>query len=196
MGEEQVQRFTVQSTRILGVIGLVIVAVFVLVGATGIDDSYEAPAYIVCGIVAMLLWVAVLRPSVAVEGDRLVLRNPLNTVRIPLAAIEQLVIRQWLVVSVGGRRYTNAGISRSRRQGMRDDRHTGDTGEELGALSYGGFAERRIQKLAEDARERLGVKPYSDEQEARAADVQRDWAWPEIAALCLLAVALVVTLLV
>lgn len=195
MGEERVERFTVWSTRIVGIIGLAVLAAFVVLGATGTDGGYHPAAYAICGLIGMLLWVAVLRPAVAVEGDRLVLRNPVSTVRIPLAAIEQVAVRQWLAVGVGEHRYTNAGISRTRRQGVRDDQRGGATGEEVTSLSYGGLVERRIHKLAEDARDRQGIKLYSEEQEALGADVRRDWAWPEIAGLAVLAVAVVVTLL-
>ena len=144
----------------------------------------------------MVIWVAILRPEVAIAGDRLVLRNPLNTVDIPLAAIEQIAVRRWLAVRVGDRTLTNAGISRSRRQGVRDDQRQDVTGIEIAALSYGAIVERRIQRQAQDARDRQGITMYSDEQLALAADVRRTWAWPEIAALAVLPVAVVVMMLV
>jgi hypothetical protein len=194
--EGQVERFTVWSNRVVGSIGLVVVAVFALLGLTGTGGDYHPVAYLVCALIALLVWVAVLRPTVAIDGDRLVLRNPLSTVRIPLAAIEQIAIRQWLAVRAGDRRYTNAGISRTRRQGVRDDQRGEVTAQELGQLSYGAIVERRINKLAEDARNRQGIKLYSDEQLALAADVRRDRAWPEIAALVVLTVAIVLALLV
>jgi hypothetical protein len=196
LGEQQDERFTVWSSRIVGVVGLMALAGFVLLGVTGVGGDFHPAAYAICGLIGVLVWVAVLRPAVAIEGDRLVLRNPLSTTRIPLAAIEQLAIRRWLAVLVGDRRYTNAGISRTRRQGMRDDQRGDVTGMEISALSYGAIVERRIQKRAEDARTSRGIKLYSDEQGALAADVRREWAWPEIAALGLLTVAVVVTLLV
>jgi len=196
LGEQQDERFTVWSSRIVGVLGLVALAGFALLGVTGVGGDFHPAAYAVCGLIGVLVWVAVLRPAVAIEGDRLVLRNPLSTTRIPLAAIEQVAIRRWLAVLVGDRRYTNAGISRTRRQGVRDDQRGDVTGMEISALSYGAIVERRIQKRAEDARTSRGIKLYSDEQGTLAADVRREWAWPEIAALALLAVAVVVTLLV
>jgi hypothetical protein len=196
LGEQQDERFTVWSSRIVGVVGLMALAGFVLLGVTGVGGDFHPAAYAICGLIGVLVWVAVLRPAVAIEGDRLVLRNPLSTTRIPLAAIEQIAIRRWLAVLVGDRRYTNAGISRTRRQGMRDDQRGDVTGMEISALSYGAIVERRIQKRAEDARTSRGIKLYSDEQGTLAADVRREWAWPEIAALALLTVAVVVTLLV
>ena len=195
MGDEQVERFTVWSSRIVGVIGLVAVAVIVLLGVTGAGGDYHPAAYAVCGLIGVVIWVAILRPEVAIAGDRLVLRNPLNKVGIPLAAIEQIAVRRWLAVRVGDRTLTNAGISRSRRQGVRDDERRDVTGIEIAALSYGAIVERRIQRQAQEARDRQGIKNYSEEQLALAADVRRTWAWPEIAALAVLSVAVVVTML-
>jgi hypothetical protein len=196
VGDEQVERFTVWSSRIVGVIGLVTVALIVLLGVTGAGGDYHPAVYAGCGLVGVAIWVAILRPEVAIAGDRLVLRNPLNTVGIPLAAIEQIAVRRWLAVRVGDRTLTNAGISRSRRQGVRDDQRQDVTGVEIAALSYGAIVERRIQRRAQDARDRQGIKIYSDEQLALAADVRRTWAWPEIAALAVLSVAVVVLMLV
>ncbi len=137
MGDEQVERFTVWSSRIVGVVGLVAVAMVVLLGVTGAGGDYHPAVYAGCGLIGVVIWVAILRPEVAIAGDRLVLRNPLNTVGIPLAAIEQIAVRRWLAVRVGDRTLTNAGISRSRRQGVRDDQRQDVTGIEIAALSYG-----------------------------------------------------------
>lgn len=196
MGDERVERFTVWSSRIVGVVGLVAVAAVVVLGVTGAGGDYHPAVYAACGLICVVVWVAIIRPAVAIEGDRLVLRNPFNTVGIPLAAIEQIAVRRWLVVRVGDRTLTNAGISRTRRQGVRDDQRQDVTGIEIAALSYGAIVERRIQRQAESARDRQGIKIYSDEQLALAADIRRTWAWPEIAALAVLSVAVVVTLLV
>jgi hypothetical protein len=188
------EQFTVWSSRVLGVLGLALVAAFLVLGVTGLGGDYDPAAYAIGGLVGALIWVTVLRPAVAIAGDRLVLRNAFSTVRIPLAAIEQIAVRRWLAVLVGDRRFTNAGISRTRRQGVRDDQHGDVTGMEISRLSYGAIVERRIQKRAEDARTTQGVALYSDEQEALAGDVRRDWAWPEIVVVAVLAVAVVVTL--
>lgn len=195
MGDEQVERFTVWSSKIVGVIGLVAVAVIVLLGVTGAGGDYHPAVYAVCGLIGVVIWVVIIRPEVAIAGDRLVLRNPLNKVGIPLAAIEQIAVRRWVAVRVGDRTLTNAGISRSRRQGARDDQRKDVTGIEIAALSYGAIVERRIQRQAEEARDRQGIKLHSDEQLALAADVRKTWAWPEIAALAVLSVAVVVTML-
>lgn len=195
MTEERVERFTVWGSRVLGGIGIVVVSLVVATGVPGIGDAHPPAVYAVCALVAVVLWVALIRPAVAVVGDRLVLRNPVNTVRVPLAAIEQVTVRQWLTVRAGDRRFTSSAIGRSSRQAMRDDRRGEVTGVEIAQLSYGAIVERRIDKLAEEARSLERVERYSDEQQALVDDVRPEWARTEIALLAACAVALVVTLL-
>jgi len=192
--EEQVERFTVWGSRIMGATGLTVVAVALVLGLVGGSAPYPAPVYPVLGLTGLLFWVMLVRPAVSVVDDRLVLRNPFTTVRLPLAAIEQVAVRQWLAVRVGDRRFTNAGVGRSYRQAMRDDRKGDVSGLEIVDLSYGAIVERRIGKRAEDARTREGIALYSDEQAALAADVRREPARIEIGLLVVLVLALAVTL--
>ena len=193
MAEERVERFTVWSSRILGGLGLALVIVVVALGIPGVGDTYPPVAYACCGLVAVALWVALIRPEVAVVGDQLVLKNPLSTERVPLAAIEQVVVRHWLTVSAGDRRFTSSAVGRSSRQSLRDDRKGDVTGLEIANLSYGAIVERKIDKLADDARMRHGVERYSDEQQTLVDDVRREWARVEIALLGISVLAVAVT---
>lgn len=196
MAAGQVERFPSWGSRIMGTIGLVVAAVVLLLGVVGSGAPYPPAAYPICGLVALALWAVLIRPGVAVEeGERLVLRNPLSTVRIPLAAIEHLVIRQWVAVRVADAKYSCAGVGRSHRQGLRDDQAGDVTGADIARLSYAGVVERRLLRLAEDARARQGIALHSEDQEALAADVRRDWARPEIATAAVLALAVLVALL-
>ena len=196
MAGQEVERFTVWGGRIIGGIGLAVIAVVLVFGVVGSTAPYHPAAYPICGLVALAIWVMLIRPAVSVAEGRLLLRNPVSTVSIPLASIEHLVVRQWLAVRAGTQRFNNAGIGRSYRQGLRDDRRGAVTGAEIATLSYGAVVEHRLQKLAEEARLREGVELYSDEQVALADDVRREWAWPEIGLLAVLVVALVVALVI
>ena len=193
MAEERVERFTVWSSRILGGLGLALVIVVVALGIPGVGDTYPPVTYAGCVLVGVALWVALIRPEVAVVGDRLVLKNSLSTERVPLAAIEQVVVRHWLTVSAGDRRFTSAAVGRSSRQSLRDDRKGDVKGLEIANLSYGAIVERKIDKLAEDARMRQGIERYSDEQQTLADDVRREWARVEIALLGVSSLAVAVT---
>jgi hypothetical protein len=193
VAEERVERFTVWGSRIIGGLGVALAIVVVVLGIPGIGDAYPPVAYASCGLVVVVLWVSLIRPTVAVVGERLLLRNPLSTVRVPLAAIEQVIVRQWLTVSAGDRRFTSSGIGRSSRQALRDDRRGDVSGVEIANLSYGAIVERRIDRLAGEARMQQGVERYSDEQQVLADAVRREWAWVEIVLLALFAVAVGVT---
>lgn len=193
MTQERDERFTTWGGRVLGGLGLALVALVVVLGIPGIGQAYPPVVYACCGLAAVGIWVVLIRPSVAIEGDRLVLRNPVSTSRVPLAAIEQVVVRQWLAVSAGARRFTCSGVSRSMWQARRDDQRGAVTGAEIGKLSYGAIVERRIDKRAEDARARQGVERYSDEQQVLAEEAVTERAWPEIGLLTGFGLAVVVT---
>jgi len=193
VAEEVVETFRATSGRVMGTLALVMVAGVVVValwpGGQGIA------AYVVWGalLAGVLTWAAMLRPSLWVTETRLVMRNMLSTISIPLAAIEDVVVRQVCAVRAGERRYVSPAVGRTMRE-VRPDRRQKD-GTKPDTMPYAVFVEDRIHRLAEQARERAGIARMSDEQLALAADVRRDWAWPEIAALAITLVGLVVAVL-
>lgn len=177
----EVERFPPTNGRVSGIVGLVVVGVVLV--ASILDAGAEVAPWLVCGCLfaVVVIWVVLLRPAVRVEGTDLVLRGEVDTRRVPLAAVERVVVGPVLAVSVDGRRYTNTAIGRSRRQSRKDDRE-----ETVQGMSVGAFVESRIAALAEDARLRR-VEPGA---------VRRAWAWPEITALVVTALATVVAILV
>ena len=121
------------------------------------------------------------------------MRNMLHTARIPLAAIDQVAVRQVLAVSAGEQRYVSPAIGKTWRQTLRSGRARS---EPTATQSYPVYVEERISQLAEDARAQRGVRRFSAEQAELAGDARRSWAWPEIGGLALAAVAFVLVLLV
>ena len=192
MAEEPVERFRPTSGRLLGVVGLVLVAALVLAGI--LDNDGRLPVTMIAGAVVFgaLVWSAMLRPGVWVTESDLVLRNMLDTIRIPLAAIESVAVRQVLAVGAGDSRYVSPAIGHTWRQTFKSSR---GAAPQTATESYPVFVEERITQLAEDARARLGVKRYSDEQVALASGVRREPAWPEIAVLAVAAVVFVGSIL-
>ncbi|SDC12191.1 hypothetical protein [Nocardioides lianchengensis] len=188
-----VERFRPTSGQVVGWIGLVLAAGAVLLGIVSGAPSVAAGAL----ALGVLDWAAMLKPRVLVEGRWLVLRNMFETVRVPLAAIEELAIRQVLAVRAGERRYVSPALGRSFRQVMRSNRQAPEpqpTG--ASAPSYPDFVEQRLRHLTEEARTLEGVGRYSDEQVALAAEVRREPAWLEIGLFAAAVVAFVVTLVV
>lgn len=190
---EPVERFQPTSGRILGGIALVGVLAIVVIGVVDRDHGFPAPVVAGALVFGVLVWAAMLRPRVWATREHLVMRNMLHTVSIPLAAIETVVVRQVLAVSAGDDRFVSPAVGKSWRQALRSNK---EAKRATATQSYPVFVEERISQLAEDARAQQGVRRFSDEQVALAADVRREWAWPEIAALAACVVALVVTLVV
>ena len=193
---KDVERFA-GGGRVTGVIGLVVAAGIVVIAIT---EPGEIPLPVVAGalVAAVLIWSTMLKPQVSVAGDRLVLRNMLETIRIPLAAIEEVAVRQVLVVRVADKRFVSPGVGRSVRQAIRSGgdsspRYTRPAlGPALGGatpsqiesgIAYADYVEHRIKDLVQLDRDRRRIRAYSDEAEALASEVSREPAFIEIVAL-------------
>lgn len=186
---ESVERFRPTNGRLTGVLGLLMVAgalALVVVEADAGTLLWFVPGAL---LAAAVIWAFLLRPAVSVEGEELVLRGPVSTTYVPLAAIEEVGMGQVLAVRAGGRRYVSGAVGRSRREAGRDDRV--EPGAAAG-LSYGGYVEERLRGLVADAMLLAHVKRHSPEQAALAEGVRRTWAWPEIGAIVALVLMLVV----
>jgi hypothetical protein len=191
VAEDMVEEFRPSSGRISGVIGLVICAGTVVLGLAEFDEGF--PPAIVWGALfaGVLFWAAMLRPRVRVSGSELRLRNMLDTVTLPLASIEQIVVRQVLSVRAGDRRYVSSAVGKTWRQAMKRDRERKPGAE----APYPVFVEERLSQLAENARSKQGIALMSDEQLELAKAIRREWAWPEIVLLGFTGVGFVVALL-
>ena len=205
----QVERFA-SVGRVTGAVGLVVVVAIV---AIAIVDPGSIPLVVVAGtvVVGLLLWASTLRPQVYVTDGDLVLRNMLETIRIPLASIDEVAVRQVLAVRVGERRFVSPAVGRSVRQVLKTARTSrpGDEtrpafGPTLGGASpaqmdpgipYADFVEHRLRDLIEFDRTNRAIRARSAEVDALAAQVRREPAWPEIVGLVLATAFLVVAIL-
>ena len=187
------ERFQSTSGRITGVLALVIAAVVLLLPV--FDRGLDMPAWLLwlAALGAVLAWSAMLKPALWIAGDQLVMRNMLETVRIPLAAVEQVAARQVLAVLAGEKRYVSPAVGKSWRQALKSNKRRDAGG---GAEIYAEVVEDRIWQAANDARARLGIANTSDEQLELARQVRREPAWVEIAALAVTVLGFVVTLIV
>jgi hypothetical protein len=210
--EEDVEHFAPTGGRVVGVVGLVLAAGFAVLWALD-RDAVPAPVPAGALVAGVLVWAALLRPRVSVSRETLFLRNMLETVHVPLAAVDELVVRQVLAVRVGDKKFVSPALGRRLRKLMKappvsmllmpalpermDDPVGGPT--EVRAptsIDYVDHVEGRIRERIDQARARHGVTRYSDEAEALARDVRREPAWPEIGALVLTTGLFVLTLVV
>ena len=108
----------------------------------------------------------------------------LDTDRIPLAAIDEVVVRQVLGVRADEKRYVSPAIGT--RSSARSGRATGRDG--VPELTYPDYVRDRILDLADGARRRHRLRASCPPYAA--------WAWPEIAGLVVTALGFVVAILV
>ena len=192
MTDEVVENFRPTSGRITGGIALALVAAVVLIGLLDQDGGFPPVVVWTSLVLGVIVWTAMLRPRLWVTTSDVVLRSMFSTVRIPLVAVEQVVVRQVVALRAGDRRYVSSAVGKSWRQTLKSSREP----KPGAAQSYPAFVEERLRQLAEDARAKSGVKLLSDEQLALAAGVRRTWAGPELAALGVAVAGLLVTLVV
>lgn len=180
------------GSRFLGLLGVSLAALVLVLAALDHAQSYALP--VACGAVftGVLIWAAMLRPRVGATGSTLVLRNMLDTVRIPLAGIEELALRQVLAVRVGEKRYVSPALGRSWRALARGEGRAGK--ERASDLSYADIVEDQLRSLVDTARSQAGLRRGSPEQLALAADVRREPAWPEISLLLVSVLGLIASL--
>ncbi len=124
-------------------------------------------------LVGVLVHGSMLKPLVRATEDELELVNLFETVRLPLAAVESVVVRQVLAVCVGDKRYVSPAVGRTFRQALRKPRSTRELamtpvpGEGLVAeegMNYADYVEDRLRELCAQARSRHRVKMGSEQQ--------------------------------
>ena len=197
-----VQKF--RPTAGPGIGYLVLAVCAIVVGLVATSDPGVLGLQVVLGavMVAVVIWLVLLRPRATAYDDTLVLRGMVSDTTLPLAAIDAAVVRTMLVVWIGENRYTCAGIARSKRSMVRRPgpgavpmlglRHP-DAGTAVGSgghvgasADYPTFVETRIEDLARSAR-----------RDGRSAPaVTRRWARLELTALGVSVLAFLASLLV
>ena len=145
-------------------------------------------------LVAVVSYVAQVRPALVLGETHLTLRNMLQTVHVPWPAVGEVLVQQITTVQAGDHVYDCPAVGRSPRQIKRDaalplDHHPTED-------SFGRFVESQIQHRARDARAKEGIVEGSAEQHALADGVGVTRAWPEIVLLVGTIASLVVAILV
>lgn len=198
-----VQKFKATTGHVIGWLGLAVCVAVVVVVATSEQHLVGLRVALGAVLVAVLIQVALLRPSATAYDETLVLRGMVSDTTLPLAGIDAVVVRHMLVVWVGEDRYTCSSIARSTRSMVKrrkpgamsvlglyqaDDRMgaVGASGDIGGSGDYATFVETRIDDLARSARRDGRYGP----------PVRRRWAWVEVAALGAAALAFLLSLVV
>lgn len=198
------ERFKPTNGRLVGWFGLAFAAVVVGYCAVAVHTLTGLRVALVAVFCGAGVWMTQLRPRATAYPHLLLLRNAARDVAIPLAAIEEVAVRQTLRVHTADRRYDCIGIGTSMRDllGVRrrtppsllgegrmlefSRKHERASTAETGT-SYETFVVNRISDLAERARQ---ASPG-----AQQAPVRHAWAWPELAVLAASGVAFALTFL-
>lgn len=191
-GESQ-ERFASSGGIASGVAALLLLAgAFAL----GLREGWGLTTHGVLLVLAVLSWGTLLRPRVSIEGDRLRLRGVLSTTVIPLAAVQEVLVRQVLAVRVGERTFTSPAIGRRVRRAMGYHEPVSADGSMLGLAPSpeAELAQSRLRDAAFAARRRAGLEEWSPEQLALGEQVQRRPAWVELGLLAVGVVLAVVGL--
>ncbi|RYB93152.1 hypothetical protein EUA93_01550 [Nocardioides oleivorans] len=188
---EVVERFHATSGRITGWLSVVVAALVAVAGVVYLDDGFPAWVAAAALLAGVLAWAAMLRPALWVTREHLVMQNMLETVHVRLAAVEEMAVRQVLVVRAGDRRLVSTVVGRTWRKALLARRGPGSdrTREDM---PYPDFVENRVYELVDAARTSAGVKAGSKEQLALPDAVRREPAMLTVS----LVVASVLVLLV
>jgi hypothetical protein len=211
---EELQRFRSTNGRVMGVLALCLCVALAAVFVTSAPAGTAVSAVLGCAFAGLVVWAAMLRPAVAATSDELRMRTMFETVEIPLASIDTVMVRRYLLIRSGGRKYICPAISRSLRKtvraemkwsggggnllmpGMGADRGGGSPAPDAGSdvLAYPDFVEQQIQQLARNDRARRGIEERSEEEYELGSRAVRHVAWPEIVGLVVLGLAFAVSL--
>ena len=146
------EKFPPTSGRVMGVLAVglaVAVCVYAIVDGRG---GFEAPVAWGAAFAAVVSYASLLRPAVSVDAGALIFRNMIDTHVIPLALIDEVVVRQVLVVRAAEKRYVSPAIGNSFFRTIRPK--TARDGET--ELTYPDYVRDRILHLADGARRRAG----------------------------------------
>ncbi len=194
-----VERFAPTSGRFSGIAGLITAGVVLILAVLGWDVGTPLGVAIVALLGGLLVWAAMLRPALWTTTDDLVMRGMFGTHWVPLAAIDTVIVTQVLAVKVGDQRYVSPVIGYTVRQTMRSkvrDARSPTSSVPAPTQQHQAFVEARIAYVAQDARDRLGIRKGSPEQQVLADGVRHTWAWPELVAAAVLVLAFVVWVIV
>lgn len=184
-GAEKAERYR-SGGLVTGVIGIVLVVGVIVFGLVVENDGLAPWAYPLLLLAGVLVWAVLIRPAVVLHPDELELRNVLHSRWLPYPRITAVAITQVTVAHAGDDRYVGSGFGRSRRVLHRDARALQEPDQDVtrAGVSLGGLVEDKIRR-------RMDAEVF-----AEPGPVRRTWAWGEIAALGVLALATLVTALV
>src|SRR5690242_4283167 len=122
MDQPEIEKFRPTNSRVFGVLAVLSGAVIPVLWA--VDRNAGIPGWLVWAslLFGVLSFGSMLLPALWLTPERLVLRNMLESVSIPLVAVEQVAVRQVTAVLAGEKRFVSPAVGKSWRQALRSNR--------------------------------------------------------------------------
>jgi hypothetical protein len=209
---EPVERFRPTSGWFVGWTSMLVA--LLLIGYVAVTSPSLDGLRIVLGLAfaAAVVWATQLRPRATLYPATLELRNSFRDTTVPLARIDEVMVRRTLNVWVGGERYTCIGIGTPLRRMVKMPKSRGSStilgfdrleayhasqtppSPDQSAMEYATFVETRILDAVDQVR-RDGVPGPREATGSSPHAARHTWAWPEISALGLTGLGFLVALL-
>jgi hypothetical protein len=185
------------SSRIFGLVtllGLALVFVLVVLDGTSVERLTVLAAIVLIGLGT---WLTMVRPSLHVYDDHVLIRNALTDTMVPWHLVESIEVRQVLVIRTEDRVVHGLAIGRTVRQQRRLDRGpTGSLGSPIQmASTFGGDSAARVD-YADGVAQRLDHLASENRRRSEGLQLDKRWRSIETVALVGVAVAFVVLLVV
>lgn len=182
-GAKKAERFSTGGV-VGGVAGILSVVLVLVLGTLDSSGDFPAWTYPCAALVVAAIWAILLRPALVLRAAEVEVRNIVHNRWIPYARITEVRVELVTTIVTDEGPFVASGFGRSRRRIRRDTR--GLVEEQPTNPSLGWMVEQKLQRRIDDAQYATG----------EVGPIRRAWAWPEIAALVVSAVATLVTVLV
>lgn len=196
--DKVVERFHPTSGQVTGWLTVVLAGVVVLAGLVYLDEGFPPWVTATGLLLGVLAWAVMLRPALWATHEHLVMRNLAETLHVRLAAVEEMAVRQVLVVRAGDRRWVSTVVGRPWRKAITARRTPGSSGDAVPqeGMPYADVVENRLYELVDSARRVTGVRPGSPEQFALPGAVRREPAWLPLTLIAVAVLVLLATLVI
>src|SRR3954454_2811500 len=105
-----VQKFKPTSGRAVGFLSVIVIVLAIGDLVVADHDLFALRVSLGLGVVALIVWMTMLRPRAVAYPDTLVLHNIATDTRLPMDKIEAVLVRHTLNVWIGDDRYVCVGI--------------------------------------------------------------------------------------
>jgi hypothetical protein len=183
------ETFRSDQGRIIGWTGTilpVVLGVLLLVQDPGLGTTRLLAGL---SLFALLAWAYLIRPRIELDGSVIRLVNAFRDVAVPAGLVDEVIVRTYVVLEVGGNKHSGVSVGHPTRALVRGSDRARGLVAEPGAVpvieNYAVYVEERLRQLVAAAHR----------EAAEPGPVEKAWARAPLALAVALAAALLVLLL-